>query len=126
MDDTTDDERRFDARRQAHYRAVLAYAARRVPGHERDIAAEVFLVAWRRAIIRGASDIGGELMPARASRPAPALALTTRIVGDRTQCTVSHQIDDRQPRWVRSAYLRGPDGSTLSVYRSATRPDDPA
>ena len=48
MDGTTDDGRRFDALWDAHYRAVVAYAARRAPGHERDIAAEVFLVAWRR------------------------------------------------------------------------------
>lgn len=46
--DGTDEQRRFDALWDAHYRAVVAYAARRAPGHERDIAADVFLAAWRR------------------------------------------------------------------------------
>ncbi|MGE3795396.1 MAG: RNA polymerase sigma factor [Dehalococcoidia bacterium] len=44
----TEDERRFDALWREHHRAVLAYALRRAPDQARDLAAEVFVVAWRR------------------------------------------------------------------------------
>jgi RNA polymerase sigma factor (sigma-70 family) len=44
-----DPEVRFDALYRAHYGAVLRYAARRAdPETARDVAAETFLVAWRR------------------------------------------------------------------------------
>lgn len=42
------DDRRFDTLWSSHYRAVVAYAMRRAPDQARDIAADVFLVAWRR------------------------------------------------------------------------------
>lgn len=47
--DPTDPEHRFDALHDAHHAAILRYFARRV-GREPapDLAAEVFLVAWRR------------------------------------------------------------------------------
>lgn len=45
----TDDEQRFEALWAAHSRAVLRYAARRVPsGDVDDVVAETFVVAWRR------------------------------------------------------------------------------
>jgi RNA polymerase sigma-70 factor, ECF subfamily len=52
LDDTLDDTRsreRFTALYRAHYDAILAYATRRTdPASARDVAAETFLVAWRR------------------------------------------------------------------------------
>lgn len=38
----------FDALWRTHYPLVLAYATRRIPESARDVASEVFLVAWRR------------------------------------------------------------------------------
>jgi RNA polymerase sigma factor (sigma-70 family) len=44
-----DPEERFTALYQAHYAAVLRYATRRTdPDTARDVAADTFLVAWRR------------------------------------------------------------------------------
>lgn len=47
--ESVDPERRFDALHAAHHAAVLRYFVRRVGReHAADLAAEVFLVAWRR------------------------------------------------------------------------------
>lgn len=51
------DERRNEVRRRtafeelflAHYKSVLGYALRRSPANAHDVAAETFLVAWRRS-----------------------------------------------------------------------------
>lgn len=46
---TSKDTERFDALYASHYRAVLAYALRRVaPTDADDVVAETFMVAWRR------------------------------------------------------------------------------
>lgn len=47
---TIDSRRRFDALFDAHFRALLGYALRRVeePADAADVVAETFLVAWRR------------------------------------------------------------------------------
>lgn len=47
---------RFDALWGAHYAAVVAYARRRHPASARDVAADTFLVAWRRLDEVPASD----------------------------------------------------------------------
>src|SRR6478735_1380828 len=56
----TDDERaRFSALFDAHYGAVLAYSARRSdPDTAQEVAAETFLVAWRRL-----RDVPGHALP---------------------------------------------------------------
>lgn len=48
MSDPADHHDRFDALWRDHYAAVVAYGLRRVPDHARDLAADVFLIAWRR------------------------------------------------------------------------------
>lgn len=48
MGQTDHHDERFDALWRDHYGAVVAYGLRREPGYARDLAADVFLVVWRR------------------------------------------------------------------------------
>jgi RNA polymerase sigma factor (sigma-70 family) len=106
--DSDDRRDRFRALYERHYPAVLRYAARRVPlDAASDVAAETFLIAWRRL----------DDVPPR--EPLPWLYATARrclaneVRGQARSDRLSNRIRDDAGAWADST----PDGLAESVAR---------
>ena len=119
MDTMTPREDRFRSLFAAHHGAVLAFARRRSnPAHADDIAAETFLVAWRRL----------DDVPTRPGEALPWLYAVARHTllnaarSDRRREALAVRIGEQQP----TTDSLDTDGELRTMDAAATQPHDDA
>jgi RNA polymerase sigma factor (sigma-70 family) len=110
-----DDRRRFESLFDAHRRAVLAYALRRVddPADAADVVAETYLTAWRRL-----GDVPAEPLPWLLGVARRVLANQRRGARRRTG------LAERLGHELAAQPLAPPSDSDLAVRRALSRISD--